>query len=78
MIEILEEATAARAHLAGSGRVRIVVAIDIPAVGRDFGDSLSSLTEYVPVFSHVRRTREAATHSDNGDGFNPLIGGTVT
>ena len=68
-VDAVEEAAPARVHLAGRVRVRVVVGVDVPAVGaapRAIASTPSreQLPERVRV---VGAAREAAAHADDRD-----------
>ncbi|VWD35646.1 hypothetical protein BLA50215_05002 [Burkholderia lata] len=68
LIHAFEKGAVAGRHLAGRGRIGVVVAIDVPAVARHFGDGIARAIEQLP--ERVRRIAaagEAASHADDGD-----------
>ncbi len=42
---VIQKRASPRVHLAGSGRLRIVQAVDVPAVGRDFSNRIAPLDQ---------------------------------
>ena len=72
LIHAIEKATKARAHLARSGRIRVVIRGDIPAAIRHFGDTVAAVTQQPP--EGLRRrgpAREAASQTDDRNRLIP-------
>ena len=71
-IDFREKAAVARVHLARRVRIGIVIAREIPAVRRHFGDRVDAVAKQAPkVFWIVAAAGKPAADADDGDRFLP-------
>ena len=66
-VDLIEEAAAARRHLAGRIGVRIEILVDLPAVGRDFPDGVAPFPQESPEGIGAVRAGKAAANSNDRD-----------
>ncbi|EDT00905.1 hypothetical protein BamIOP4010DRAFT_5583 [Burkholderia ambifaria IOP40-10] len=67
-IHAFEKRAVAGRHLAGRGRIRVVIAIDVPAFARHFGDGIARVIEQLPERGRrIAAAGESASHADDGD-----------
>ncbi|EYF00538.1 Hypothetical protein CAP_0467 [Chondromyces apiculatus DSM 436] len=71
-VDVVEEAPAARHHLAGGVGIGIVERVDVPALPRHFTDRVHALLEQGPEGLRIANTaRVATTEPDDGDRLFP-------
>src|SRR5688572_19799448 len=68
LFDVFEKATGPYVHLAVRFRIRIVIALDIPARRLNLGNGVDALSQKVPVlFRSISAARKAARHADDGN-----------
>ncbi len=68
LVDLLQKAAALGEGFARDAGFRIVVALDVPAVGRDFRDGFAAGDEQLPEgFRVIDSSRKTAADSDDGD-----------
>jgi hypothetical protein len=71
-VDPLEEPAPAGVHLARRTRIRVVVRVYVPAVGRDLADGVHAVAQEVPVGLRLAGSPgEAAADPDDRDGLRP-------
>src|SRR5204863_8714207 len=66
-VGVLHEAAVAGAHLAHRVGVGIVEGVDVPTLGRHFGDRVSPQAEGLPERLRVFAAGDTATQTDDGE-----------